>query len=702
MKKRVRIVGLVVVGAVAVLSAGQTPPSNPQSPTFQIQVDYVEVDAIVTDRDGRFARDLKKEDFQVFEDGKPQTINTFALVDIPVEHNDRPLFAPQPIEPDVRTNARPFDGRVYVLVLDDLHVQASHTPLVRNAGRRFIQQNLGANDLMAVVHVNGRTSDSQDLTNSKGLLLASVDKFLGRAERSSTLARSDLYTATTGVGVTLPGNGVPADPGEQQRGFDAKRTLDALESIENWFGSVRGRKKSILLVSEGIDYDIEDIFNKQDATSIIVRTQDVIRAAAKSNVSIYSIDPRGLTDQGDQNIELAGVQPGDSINGPQLNQRGLQNELRLQLNSLRTFAEQTGGFAVVSRNDFADAFRKIVEENSSYYVLAYYPPNPKPNGRYHSIQVRVSRPGLTVRARDGYAAPTAKALAASASAAKTTGPLTPEARDALQSPLPVSGLTMQVFAAPFKGTAPNESVLLGVELNGRDLTLDAGSKLQLAYVAIDGKSQVKDSHTDQMVLNLRPETRAAAQRTGLRVLTRVSLPPGRYQFRVTANDLTSRAVGSVLYDLDVPDFAKSALALSGIALTSLDSSREPTIRADPELKQAMPGPPVGNRVFPPNDELAVFAEIYDNDAEKKHSVDITTTITSDEGKVVYKTEDTRESTELQGHRGGYGYAARVPLKDLPNGLYVLKVEARSRLGQNTSVDRQIQFRIAETAAAQSQ
>jgi len=417
MKRRVRIVGLVVLGAVAVLSAGQTPPSTPQTPTFQIQVDYVEVDAIVTDRDGRFVRDLKKEDFQVFEDRKAQTISTFALVDIPVEHNDRPLFAPQPIEPDVRTNAQAFNGRVYVLVLDDLHVQPSHTPQVRRAARRFIQQNLGANDLMAVVHVDGRTYDSQDLTNSKALLLASVDKFLGKAERSSTLQRLDLSTINTAVGGQP---NMPLDPDEQKRGFDAKRTLEGLEAITNWFGSVRGRKKSILLVSEGIDYDVEDIFNKHDATSIIVLTQDVIRAAAKSNVSIYSIDPRGLTDQGDLNIELIGANQADGgTPGTSLDQRGLNNELRLQLNSLRTFAEQTGGFAVVNRNDFADAFRKIVEENSSYYVLAYYPPNPKPNGRYHSIQVRVSRPGLTVRARDGYAAPTAKALAASASAAKT-------------------------------------------------------------------------------------------------------------------------------------------------------------------------------------------------------------------------------------------------------------------------------------------
>ena len=107
--------------------ASPPPPQGPETPTFKVQVDYVEVDAVVTDQQGRFVRDLKKEDFQVFEDGKAQTISAFTLVDIPIERVERPLFAAQPIEPDVKTNARPFDGRIYIVVLDDLHVQSSRT-----------------------------------------------------------------------------------------------------------------------------------------------------------------------------------------------------------------------------------------------------------------------------------------------------------------------------------------------------------------------------------------------------------------------------------------------------------------------------------------------------------------------------------------------------------------------------------------------
>jgi len=127
--------------------------------------------------------------------------------------------------------------------------------------------------------------------------------------------------------------------------------------------------------------------------------------------------------------------------------------------SLRTLSEETGGFAVVNRNDFSTAYDRIVRDNSSYYVLAYYPPDARP-GRLHKIDVRVTRPGLTVRARKAYVTP--KKVEAVTTNSKS--PMTPELREALDSPLPVSGLTMHVFAAPFKGAAPNASVLFGAEL----------------------------------------------------------------------------------------------------------------------------------------------------------------------------------------------------------------------------------------------
>ena len=109
-------------------------------PTFKAQVEYVEVDALVTDAQGRPVRGLSKDDFQVFEDGKRQTISSFVFVDIPVERADRPLYSDAPFEPDVRTNERPFDGRVYVMVIDDLHTNFGRTQRVKSAARQFVER----------------------------------------------------------------------------------------------------------------------------------------------------------------------------------------------------------------------------------------------------------------------------------------------------------------------------------------------------------------------------------------------------------------------------------------------------------------------------------------------------------------------------------------------------------------------------------
>ena len=454
---------------------------------------------------------------------------------------------------------------------------------------------------------------------------------------------------------------------------------------------MRGRRKSILFVSEGIDYDIHDVIpssgsNHFGASMVLDATRDAVAAATRSNVSIYGIDPRGLTDLGDESIEIQSY-PDDTTLG--VGPGSLRNELQLSQDSLRVLSDETGGFAIVNRNDVAAGFERIVEDNSSYYVLAYYPPDARP-GRNHRIQVKVSRPGVTVRARKGYLTP--KKVEVSTAAA--SGPTPPELREALDSPLPVSGLTMRVFAAPFKGTPPNASVLLGVEMNGRDLQLSPNDKVSLSYLAIDANGKVKGGTTDSMAMtNLRPETKTRIEQTGIRVLNRVDLPPGRYQIRFGAHDSAGGNVGSVLYDLEVPDFQKSAFSISGLVMTSASSAALPTVRPDEQMRAVLPASPVAIRTFPANDEIKLFAEVYDNAGATSHKVDITATVTTDEGKVLFKNEETRDSSDLGGQRGGYGYTTTIPLKDIPIGKYVLKVEAKSRLGQTPPASREARIEV---------
>jgi VWFA-related protein len=699
MTRRFTCAALVALLASAAAGAGQAQQSTPsQTPTFKIQVDYVDVDVLVTDKQGRFVRDLTRDDFEVFEDGKRQDIANFTVVDIPVERADRALYSPDPIEPDVATNEIPFEGRIYVMILDDLHVDALRSQNVKVAARQFIERRLGANDMMAIVHAGGRTEASQDFTNNKRLLLAAVDKFMGTKLESITLARSAEYFRQSNLGSI--DSRIP-DPYEFERAHKAQQSLRLLKDVAEWFSGVRGRRKTILFFSEGIDYDISDVIRQYDApgnaaSGIISDIRDTIAATARSNVSIYSIDPRGLTTLGEDTISVTALaDQADSSLG--IGASSLRNELQMAQDSLRSLADETGGFAAVNTNQFAGAFERIVGDNSSYYVLAYYPPGDKKDGKFHKIEVRTKRPDLNVRARRGYVA--ARAPRTPPKPPSKDGPSV-EVSEALQSPLNVSGLSMRTFATPFKGTAPNASVLIGVDVIGRDLALTPNGKLELSYLAIDAKGKTFGARNNSLTLNLKPETMDRVRKTGFRLLNRVDLPPGRYQMRVASHDTAGGSVGSVLFDLEVPDFHKLPFSMSGLLITSLSGSAMVTAKADDQTRQVLPAPPIAQRTFPQNDEIAVFAEVYDDGTAPSHKIDIVTMIRSDEGTIYFKNEEERDSKELEGKRGGYGYTARIPVGGLRPGPYVLTVEARSRLGVDLEVVRHVRIHIVADPRAQ--
>src|SRR2546425_12503591 len=147
-----------------------SPPSGSPSPgvppvTFAVEVAYVEVDAIVTDKAGEPVHDLTREDFVVLEDGKPQTIELFTRIDIPYERPEP--AAPPTVPPDVRDNLHPFEGRLYLLVLDGLHTSAMRSLLVRAAARRFLPRNFAEGDLAAVVPTSAGATLGQEPTDNR-------------------------------------------------------------------------------------------------------------------------------------------------------------------------------------------------------------------------------------------------------------------------------------------------------------------------------------------------------------------------------------------------------------------------------------------------------------------------------------------------------------------------------------------------------
>jgi VWFA-related protein len=693
--------GMKTLPSVALAKEGQGQAPQPQQPpvTFRAEVNYVEVDARVLDREGKFIPGLTAADFQVYEDGKPQKVTAFSLVNIPVERAEQPLFASKPIEPDVRNNLQGADGRIYLIVLDDLHTAALRSQRTKLAAKMFIERYVGSNDLAAVVHTSGRADAGQEFTGSRARLLKAVDRFMGRKLNSSTMNMVEDANFRAGGGMPVSASDPVRDIDDKERGYNARNTLESIRNLSQYLGNVRGRRKAMVFFSEGIDYDIYNVFSNTitEATSVMDSTRDMLAAATRANVAIYAVDPRGL---GAEFEGLAAIQsfPDDTSLG--LGMGSIFNEVRLGQDSLRVMGEETGGFAVVNSNDFRTAFQRIVDDNSSYYVMGYYSTNDRRDGRYRKIEVRLpDKPGYVIRARKGYAAARGKAPAETKVA--KDGP-SPELRDAMESPLPLASLPMAMTAAVFKGPAQKGSVVISTFISGGTLPLteDGGmfkNDLEVLGVATDDKGKSFSTDRSTVNLNMKPDTAKRVQATGFRVIQSLELQPGRYSLRVAVRESNTRKAGSVMFDLEVPNFTKESLSMSDIALTSAMSGAAPTIRPKDPLEKMLPGPLTSYREFFTPDEIALFAEIYDNN-KQAHKVEIAATVKAEGGQTVFQTREEHDSSELAGSAGGYGFQARFPLKAFAPGLYVLRVEGTMRIGDRPTVAREIVFRVSAPPA----
>jgi VWFA-related protein len=692
---RIALVASVALAALAVdvtaQQAAQNPP--PAQPTFRLGVNFVEVDAVVRDQAGRFVRDLTAEDFELYENGAPQAVSVFSLVDIPVEPEDRPLYRPA-VASDVLTNDPGSAGRVYFLILDDLHVAPFRTQQVREMANRFVDRYLGGNDLAAVIHV-GQANANQPFTISKPLLRRSINRFTGRKLPSRTLNK--LADATQQQELAdLPGNfmGPLIDADAPLRLEFANIMLGTIEDLSRYVQRMQGRRKAFVLFSEGIDYDLEspltDSFSGLAVGTEVSTVHGGLRAmletAMRANVSIFPIDPRGLGHELEGIAGLGpipsqysfpeGVDPLPSY-GIRDVERGLRDELDGSLDALRTLASETGGFAAINSNDFERPFRRIVEANSSYYLLGYYPTNEASDGTFRNVRVRVRQPGLEVVARRGYFAPRAADRPSEPESAAAA------VRDVAASPVASSGLSMRVVPQVLKAPSGLARVHLTVELAPDELPFrEAGglfsNELMLMWEAVDGDGQVRASATRRAAFQLRPRAYTQAKEYGINMIAEFDLPAGRYELRVAALEELSGRSGSVVGNVEVPRFRTGTLEMSSLVLGASTEKFEFAVSDGAgALARLLPAPPTSRREFDADEQLAVYAEIYDNDT-RPHTVDLALRVTAEDGRQVFLIEDQRDQRELTGR--SYGHLVALPIDQFRPGRYVLSVEARSRLG----------------------
>ncbi len=691
MRKRLGtlLLACLATAAMAAQAPGPQPSRTPPQVTFRVDVDYVEIDAVVTDAQGRFVTDLRKDEFELLEEGQPQTITTFTVVDLPVQRPDPPLYKTTPIEPDVRSNLDPFDGRIFLIVLDDLHTDFRRTARVRAGAKAFVERHVGANDLVALVQTGSGARSAQDFTTSRARLFAAIDTFTGRKIGSATQSRIDDYYRQQAM---RSGN-LARDTEEGERAHYARNTLRTLRSAAQLLGNIQGRRKAVVWFSEGTDFMTENPFTAQSSSFIAQEMRDTVAVAARAGVTFYGVDVRGLGAGMDEALSAARL-PDDP--GANLGTTAFIAEVQRAQDFLRTISAETGGFAIIDRNEFDSSFERIVRENSRYYLLGYYPSASKRDGKFRQVQVRVTRPGAEVRARGGYFAPRGNPAGPSQTF-KETG-ASQAVREAMQSPVPVSGLGMRVFAAPFDGPGRNASVMMAVEFTPERLSFiekDGAftEEIEVVIVPVDGAGKVHDGARDIAPMKLSPPSLEAVKREGIRMGRRLDLPPGKYQLRVAARAANSDAVGAVVHDLDVPDFGKPPLAISGIALTSALTSRIPTPAPGKDFFEVLRDVPTARREFSRDDTLGFVAEVYDNRASTLHTVTISSTVTSDTGTVLAKGSDVRRSEEIGKSGGGYDYAQKMPLKTFAPGRYVLRIEARGSLADMPVVVREVEFRV---------
>jgi VWFA-related protein len=415
----------LLVTLVAGLSA-QTPAQPPatatatqQKPTFRVQVDLVTNDIVVRDEKGNFIPDLKQDEFEVYEDGIKQDITSMTVVTGGRVTNVLAPPPPPPPEGIILPPSRPktdVSGRIFLFFVDDLHLQFHNTGRVRELFKKISKELVHDGDMFGIVS-SGPSSIAVDMTYDKARLDEAIKKIAG-----SELKPTDII------------NGASGAEGPSEVRYRAHVAFSTVNDLLNNLESVHNRRKALVYVSDGYDFNPfqdarlglmepnspfaqnefarnqnqaaqqnsdgtggggTDPFTSQQKQSETFADADLARElgeltrqANRANVTMYTIDPRGLVGMGDID--------------EQVDPRQWSEFVRKSQDSLRVIAEETGGLAVVNQNDFSKALKRIDAETSDYYVLGYYSKNPDASRRRRQVEVKVVRKGATVWFRKEY------------------------------------------------------------------------------------------------------------------------------------------------------------------------------------------------------------------------------------------------------------------------------------------------------------
>jgi VWFA-related protein len=588
---------------------------TPQQPTFRAGVNFVRVDVIVNDGKKQPVTDLTQADFEVLEDGKPQTIEQFRLVR--VDGNPRPGDPPprelrNRIDEEIEISRD--DVRLFVFFFDDYHVRLGNSLAVKEPLIRFVQTQLRPNDVVGIMYPL-TPLDGISFTRNTASVVSAIERFEGRKfDYRPRNAFEEQYARA------------PSEAVEQIRN---QVVMTALRGLSTRLGGLREGRKAIIYVSEGLTVMLPPQLRTADASlgplgqnpgarnpmigennpreetaawfaqsDLYSQLRDVFTAANRNNAAIYTLDPRGLAP-----FEY-GI---DEAVGPNQDRRSLQ----MTQDTLRSIADETDGRAIVNQNDLAPGLAQIVRDSSYYYLIGYNSTQAPSDGKFHEITVRLKRRGLDLRARKGYWALTAEEITRATR-------VTPETPKPIQQALASISTSVQAgkYVRTWVGTARGDAGKTRVTLIWEPLPQAPGARRdqpqpgRLSVIAAGTKGDLVfrgRSPDAALASTAAPTTPSAAPASAPQRLT-FDAPPGDLELRMSVEaaagggTLDSEIRTIVVPDLTSPDAAMSTPRVYR-ARTAVDFR---TIAAD---ANAVPGVA---REFSRTERLLIRFDVYGN------------------------------------------------------------------------------------------
>ena len=539
-------VATVLLSACTVLRAQPAPSPGPppntgavtanSSTIFHAETRLVVVDVVVTDKHGQPVTDLKKEDFTLNEDGKPQQLQFFE----PHIPASQPKARPKvDLPPNQYTNfpVQAPASSVNVVLFDTLNTPVSDQMYARWQMIQFIKA-LPAGKPVALFTLGSKLRMVAGFTTSSEELVAAAEKVrpavspvdeetvMAQQQGSSTAAANDPSVPSAEMSAEL--SRFLFEETEFRTGGRVQQTVDAFNSLARALSGYSGRK-NLLWLSEGFPITLSPDVLGGSSLGYLRSYATILRESSallsSSQISVYPIDVRGV-------------------------KNGDPRRLQASYDTMDEIAKQTGGKAFYSTNDLKEAMEQSIERGSIYYTVAYVPENRNWDSSYRQIKIKIDRAGLKTEYRPGYFAIPDQQKPADEEHNRMVA--------SMQPGIPQSTmLLLRVQVAPPDVNKGKVKVDYGVY--APDITFTESedhskhARLEFVAVAWDTKNAAAGSASQTMDLGMKPATYQATLEHGIPAHLELELKPGRYKLRMGVLDYGSGKIGTLEIPLVLPE-----------------------------------------------------------------------------------------------------------------------------------------------------